>query len=265
MAGGIFNSGTVIGAFLAPPLIVAVASQFGWRAAFVVPSALGLLWIVPWLIFYRGGQPVHRERARAELGDLMRLRQVWGIVLMRMLGGPVVHFYWYWLPEYLKRERNFSMEMIGLLAGVPFLFAGLGNIAGGWFSSSLMRRGWNADTSRKLAFVLSGTLCATSMLVPLVPGEFAPVALICAATFGISAYAANHIGALTDLFSEGVLARLAGVTGAGEGMVNMILMLATGVVVDHFSYLPIFIAAGLMPALGVAVLFLLIRRIHLVT
>jgi hypothetical protein len=45
----------------------------------------------------------------------------------------------------------------------------------------------------------------------------------------------------------------------------MLLTLATGVVVDHFSYFPIFIAAGLMPALGVAVLFLLIRMIHLVT
>jgi hypothetical protein len=58
-----------------------------------------------------------------------------------------------------------------------------------------------------------------------------------------------------------VLARVNGITGVGEGVVNMVLMLATGVVVDHFSYLPGFVAAGLLPALGVLCLFALVRRI----
>lgn len=264
LAGGIFNSGTVIGAFLAPPLIVAISARFGWRAAFILPSALGLLWILPWLALYRDRQPAGKSGARQPFLPLLRFRQVWGIMLMRMLGGPVVHFYWYWLPEYLKRERHFSMEMIGLLAGIPFLFAGLGNLAGGWFSGWLMHRGRAVDSARKMAFAAGAAFCLMSMLVPLAPGELLPVALICAATFGISAYVATHIGTLTDLFSEGVLARVTGLTGLGEGIMNMVLMVATGVVVDHFSYLPVFVAAGLMPVLGVASLFLLIRRIELV-
>lgn len=264
LAGGIFNSGTVTGAFFAPYLIVAIAQSFGWRAAFILPSALGLLWIAPWMLFYRdrGKAPVPELTAR--VWPLFRLRQFWGALLMRALGGPVVHFYWYWLPEYLKREIHFSMDMIGLLAGIPFLFAGLGNITGGWFSSLLMGRGATADRARKTSFLLSGALCLMSLLVPVAPGEFAPIGLICVASFGISAYSATHIGMLTDLFPQTVLARVTGATGIGEGLMNMILMLATGVVVDRFSYLPVFIAAGLMPAMGVAALFLLIQRIETV-
>jgi ACS family hexuronate transporter-like MFS transporter len=261
LAGGIFNSGTVIGAFVAPPLIVAIAARFGWRWAFVLPSALGLLWMIPWLLVYRDAPAATSPISRAAPG-LMRHRQVWGAMLMRMLGGPVIHFYWYWLPEYLRRERHFSMEAIGQFAGVPFLFAGLGNIAGGWYSGWLMRRGWTADRARKTSFLLAAALCASSLLVPLARAEPAAIALICAATFGISAFTATHIGALTDLFPGRLLARIAGITGAGEGTMNIALTLATGVVVDRFSYVPVFAAAGLMPLLALAALFLLIRRIE---
>jgi ACS family hexuronate transporter-like MFS transporter len=262
LAGGIFNSGTVIGAFIAPPLIVAISAAFGWRMTFVLPSALGLLWIAPWILFYRpreepaaspGKAPV--AASNIPLRSLLRTRQAWGAVLIRALGGPVVHFYWYWLPEYLKTERGFTMEQIGWTAGIPFLFAGLGNLIGGWFSSHLMARGFTADRARKAAFVASVVLCSGSFLVPAAPGPVSALALICAATFGIAVMAATHI-------SQKVLARLAGLTGAGEGVMNMILMLATGVVVDHFSYLPVFLAAGLMPFLALVALFTLVRRIE---
>jgi MFS transporter, ACS family, hexuronate transporter len=265
LAGGIFNSGTLLGAFVAPSVVVAISLRFGWHAGFLLPSLLGLLWIVPWLLFYRPAEEsFNRHTTTVKLLPLLRRRQVWGAILIRVLGGPVIHFYWYWLPEYLKHERHFSLERIGLLAGVPFFFAGFGNIVGGWFTGHLMRRGWTADRSRKLSLFLGCTLCLTSMLVPLVPGEWGPITLISLATFGVSSYSAVYIGTLTDLFSEKVLASLSGVTGAGEGLVNMIMMLSTGIVVDHFSYLPVFIAAGLMPMLGFLVLIMVIRRIELV-
>ncbi|HPT27267.1 MAG TPA: hypothetical protein PLZ95_12665, partial [Bryobacteraceae bacterium] len=70
------------------------------------------------------------------------------------------------------------------------------------------------------------------------------------------------IGTLTDLFSEKVLASLSGFTGAGEGIVNMVLMLGTGIVVERFSYLPVFLAAGLMPLLGFVALLVFVRKIE---
>ena len=268
LAGGLFNAGTVIGAFAAPPVLVAIAQAYGWRWCFVLPSALGLLWIVPWVIFYRDEPPAATVPEEPERGwpasfwPLLRLRQVWGAMLMRAMAGPVVHFYWYWLPEYLRRERGFSMEMIAQYAGIPFLFAGLGNISGGLMAKALMRRGWTADATRKLAFSVGAGLCAASMLVPFVGSEWAALALICAASFGVASMAANHIGLLTDLFEPRVLAGVTGLTGLTEGVVNMAVQLATGLVVDRYSYPPVFVAAGLMPALALAGLFGLIRKVE---
>jgi ACS family hexuronate transporter-like MFS transporter len=154
------------------------------------------------------------------------------------------------------------MEEVGMFAGLPFFFAGLGNLGGGFLSGHLMHRGWTADRSRKLTLFLAAIACLPSMFVPLVPGEWIPMALISLATFGESAYTAVYIGTITDLFSDRVLASLSGVTGAGEGIVNMALMLSTGYVVDRFSYLPVFLAAGLMPMLGFLVLLFVIRRVE---
>ena len=238
LAGGIFNSGTVAGAFLAPMLIVPLGVHFGWRMTFVIPTVLGLLWIIPWLMYYRDRESPSSVATRAttpqkhtSLLPLLRIRHVWGAILIRALGGP-------------------------------FLFAGLGNLAGGWFSGHLIARGWSTDRARKAAFITSVVLCACSMGVPLAPSGTAAVALICVATFGIAISVPTHIATLGDLFDARILARMAGLTGLGEGIMNMILMLATGYVVDQFSYLPVFLAAGFMPALGLIALFTLIRKIE---
>lgn len=262
LAGGIFNSGTVIGSFLAPVVIVKLSEAFGWRMTFVVPSILGLLWVIPWMLIYRERPVLVEARRPVLLGPLLRKRQVWGAVLIRTLGGPVVHFYWYWLPEYLTRERGFSMGDIGYWAGIPFLFAGLGNLCGGAFSALLMRSGWNADRTRKFIFTLCAALCMISSVVPLAPGVGWAMALICLATFSMGMLTANNIGLLTDLFSPQVMARITGLTGMCEGALNIVITLATGVVVERTGYWPVFLAMGLLPVLAVSALFLLIRRVE---
>lgn len=265
LAGGLFNSGSVIGAFFAPYMIVRVTQAYGWRVAFLVPSLFGLIWIVPWLAGYRERGSIEaqvRDPRYVALAPLLRLRQVWGVVLIRALAGPVQHFYWYWLPEYLKRERHFTMEMIGLYAGIPFLFAGLGNVAGGWFSGNLMRRGVSVDGARKVSFGLCGVFSAMSFLVPLAPGEVSALALICLATFALGAGSANHIGLLTDMFSPLVMARITGLSGMTEGAVNILVTLATGVLVDRFGYLPVFLLAGVMPLFAFSSIFTLVRRVE---
>jgi ACS family hexuronate transporter-like MFS transporter len=263
LAGGLFNCGTVIGSLVAPAIVVVIAGKYGWRASFLLPSLLGLLWIVPWLLLYRDAPASTASTTqRVSFRPLLAYRQVWGMMLIRGLAGPVIHFYWYWLPEYLRSERHFSMEMIGAWAGIPFLFAGFGNIAGGWFAGSLMKRGWSADRTRKTGFVIGGLLCGAAVLVPLATSEMAAIALICLASFGLSTMVANNIGLLGDLFHPKVLAGVTGLTGMAEGLCNIVLTLATGIVVDRFSYLPVFVAAGLMPSLAVLALFFLIRRVE---
>src|ERR1044072_6409828 len=52
-AVALFDSGSSIGGAVASGLVLWVYYHFGWRAAFIVPGILGLLWIVAWRIIYR--------------------------------------------------------------------------------------------------------------------------------------------------------------------------------------------------------------------
>jgi ACS family hexuronate transporter-like MFS transporter len=281
LAAGLFNSGSLAGAIIAPPLIVFLTLRYGWQAGFLLPSAAGLLWIIPWLRTYWEPNTHPRlsaaERIRADqttvtnsaappsIWTLCGIPAVWGVILMRSFGGPVTHFYWYWLPEYLKRERGMSLEMIGLFAWLPFFSGGLGNIGGGWLSSTLIARGWSVDRARKTAFILAAALSVMAVFVPGSPGAASAMMLICLASLGINAMASNLMGLLTDLFPQHILAKVSGMTGVGDSGMSMVVMLLTGVVVDHFSYLPVFIAAGVFPMISLTALLVLIRKIRPVT
>ncbi|MDO8539161.1 MAG: MFS transporter [Opitutaceae bacterium] len=284
-AGGLFNSGSVIGAVVAPPLIVYLTTTYGWRAAFIVPSVIGLLWLIPWLQLYwepwrhprlgRAAAPpevslaaMSAENPPAPSGPqpsiflLLTLAPVWGVVLIRAFGGPVTHFYWYWLPEYLKRERGMTLEAIGMFAWMPFLSGGIGNIGGGWLSSHLIRRGWTVNRARKTVFIMGGCLCLLAVTIPFAPSAGAAIAIICLASLGINAMAANLMGLIADLFPQQILARISGMTGVGDGIVSMLMMLLAGMVIDRFSYTPVFIAVGLLPVLSLTALMVLVGTIR---
>jgi ACS family hexuronate transporter-like MFS transporter len=279
-ASGLFNSGSVIGAVLAPPLIVRLMGEFGWRGAFFIPSVVGLLWIVPWLLLY--WEPWRHPRLKhigittdkavesvapvtgpqPSIWLLLTLAPVWGVVLIRAFGGPVTHFYWYWLPEYLKRERGMTLEAIGMFAWMPFLCGGIGNIGGGWLSSHLIRRGWTVNRARKTVFVMGGCLCLLAVTIPFAPSAGTAIAIICLASLGINAMAANLMGLIADLFPQQILARISGMTGVGDGIVSMLMMLLAGMVIDRFSYTPVFIAVGLLPVLSLTALMVLVGVIR---
>lgn len=274
-AAGIFNSGSLAGAIVAPPLIVYLTLHFGWRAAFLVPSVAGLIWIVPWLRTY--WEPRRHPRLRSMEGSpasppvrqkdppilyLLTIPAVWGVILMRAFAAPVTNFYWYWLPEYLKSQRGMSLQMVGLLAWVPFLAGGIGNLGGGWLARWMIKRGYSLHTARRALFGMSIGLSAFAVLVPMASNDLIALALISIASLGINAYAANLMGLLTDLFPHQILGRITSLTGIGDGVMSMIVMLLTGIVVDHFSYVPVFIAAGLLPFLALTAFFVLVRRVR---
>lgn len=274
-AAGIFNSGSLAGSVIAPPLVVLLTLHFGWHAGFILPSLAGLLWIIPWLRTYwepwrhPGLQEASAARqTEAQRGKgpsilhLLTFRAIWGAILMRAFSAPVTNFYWYWLPQYLKHQRGMTLTMIGLVTWLPFLAGGIGNLGGGWASRLLVKRGCGLDTSRRILFIFSITLAAVAVFVPAMPNNAAAISLISIASLGINAYAANLIGLYTDLFPHEMLARITSLTGIGDGIMSMLSMLFTGIVVDHFSFLPVFIAAGFLPFLALGSFFVLVRRVE---
>jgi len=264
-SGGVFNAGAQLGAVIAPPLIVWITLKMGWRMAFIVPSVLGLFWLIPWLAVYPRRRAESRENGAAtsaiRMSDLIRNRKVLGLLLLRTLSGPLVSFYWYWLPEYLRNGRHMSFVMIGLLAWLPYVFGTLGNLAGGQVSDWLAAQ-IPLDRARKVGFTIGLGLAALSMLLPLFVNDAVAIGVICLVVFGNNWVAATYIATVGEIFPAGVVGRVNGIAGAGDSGAGVITMLLTGIVVDHWSYLPVLIAAGVLPILALGAFLLMVRRIE---
>jgi ACS family hexuronate transporter-like MFS transporter len=253
---GFFNSGSTLGAVIAPPLVAWIALQWGWRSAFLLTGSLGFAWLALWLLFYRA-PPRTFAAADAAPGaawrELFRFRQVWGLILARMMADPVWWFYVFWLPEYLKRERDFSLAMIGFFAWIPFLTADAGNLVGGLASGWLIRRGRPVLWSRKAVMAASALLMMAGIPAVLAPQAAVSLALISLATFAYSTWAANVLTLPADLFPQEVVASVSGLSGTGAALGGMIFTLIIGAVVDRFSYVPVFVAAGVMPLIAAGI------------
>jgi MFS transporter, ACS family, aldohexuronate transporter len=169
LATGWFNSGSNVGAILAPLTVPWLALRFGWRWAFVVVGAVGLLWIAAWLLLYQ--DPAHHPRlSRAELyyvrsdppepNDrvswrvLICTRPVWGILLARFLSDPVWWFYLFWAPKVLNSQFGLKLDQIGVPVATMYLVSNVGGIFGGWSSSHLIRRQWSTNAARKAAMLV---------------------------------------------------------------------------------------------------------------
>jgi ACS family hexuronate transporter-like MFS transporter len=181
-------------------------------------------------------------------------------MLCRLLVGPVVQFYIYWLPEYLFRARGFSLTEIAFFAWIPFLFGDLGSIGGGWAAGFLIRRGYSVRAARIMTMGFGAALCFLSLAVVLV--KTVPVALIaiCCVLFGHTCLSANMFAAISDTFPSSAVARVTGLTGIAGGLSGMLFPLLTGMLVDRISYVPVFAMASLMPAAGLLVLIVFAGR-----
>ncbi len=275
LAGGIFNSCTFVASVLAPIVVTWLALRFSWRAAFLIASSSGFLWIVFWRIFYprdldrrspsTPGGPIPTDGV--SLRQLLRVRQTWGLVILRSLTGPLSHFYWFWLPEYLSSARGLSLADMGRVVWIPYLFGGLGNVFSGYVAGLLQKAGRTVDFSRRTPLFAGACLvAAANSVVYFAPTVPVAVAVLAAANFGANMIEPSFIGYFGDFFPERVVGRVTSLTGVGDNLTSMLLMLTTGIVLDRYSYLPVFVIAAVIPLLIIAnVVFVLgrVRRIEL--
>lgn len=281
LAMGIFNSGVCIGSIIAPPLIVWLQIRFGWQATFLVTGTLGFFWLALWLVFYRtpdkhraitaeeyalikGEQPLAPSQRKPAVSwlQLLRFRQTWAIVLARFFTDPVWWLYITWLPLYLYNARGFDLKKIGMFAWVPFLTADAGSLLGGWLSGRLITKGWSTDRARKTVVLFGAFLMTAGIPAALTSDATVALVLISLVTFGFQSWINNVQTLPSDYFPEETVASVAGLGGVGAGIGAILYVLTTGWVVDHFSYTPVLLVAGLLPILGTAVLFIVGGRIR---
>ena len=256
---GIFSAGSAMGAIVAPPAIAWITLQFGWRYAFLIPGLLGLIWLPVWWATYR---PLasHREPESSSQpwSVLLRQRTVWGLVLSRLFSDPVWYFYLFWLPDYLQRERHLSLAQVGFYGWIPFLFADLGSLAGGFLSDFLIGRGIAPARARMV--VLAGVACMAPIgaLAGVAPSAAGAIAATCLVAFLTQCWSTNTATLVSDVLPDVARGSAMGLMGTAGSLAGACFAQVLGFVIGRFGYPAAFGLAAVLHPCAIAVLVLML-------
>ncbi|HET8548201.1 MAG TPA: MFS transporter [Bryobacteraceae bacterium] len=281
LATGIFNSGTNIGAVVAPIIVPWITVHYGWREAFIFTGAIGFVWVAAWIWFYR--QPErHGRLAASELAvirsdseqepdekipytRLLLTRQAWAFLLGKFLTDPVWWFYLGWLPGFLNRTYGVDLTQLGPPLIAVYLSADVGSVLGGWISSALLARGVDVNRARKTAMFICASAVIAAMFVPQAGGNmWLAITLVSIAASAHQGWSANLFTLTSDLFPKRAVGSVVGLGGMGGAVGGMLAAGAVGLWLDfsNRAYGPLFIMAGSMYLIALLVIHLLVPRME---
>jgi len=286
LAVGIFTMGPGLGAIIAPPLIVGtpwtpgVVDIWGWQAAFLIPGAIGFLWLfLWWKWFYLPAEhPSLPEKERAQIlpklqaGGVpeyrpwywaLRYREVWGLMLSRFVSDGAFYFFVFWLPLYFSEARDMNLRDIGFFALLVFGAADVGSIAGGYAGKRFMDLGMSLDKARKLVIWIGAILVLTAMPATLAESPMVAVALISVAMFAIQFKASSMFTLPADLFPANDVGRIWGIYGAVGSLGGAAFGYITGQIIENYSWTPVFIMAACMHIVSAVLINIFVPRIEL--
>lgn len=279
LAFGMFNAGSGFGASIAPPFIAMIVLALNWRWVFFVTAAIGFLWAGAWLYLYNPPAR-HKRLTAAELAylkealpasapeaariswlGLFAFRQVWGLVLAKIFSDSAWFFLIFWLPKYLYDARHSNIKAIGYYAWIPYAWAALGSLFGGWLSSYLIRRGVTLDASRKICLGISAACMPVSLLITVSPLSIA-IVFFSLAMLSHQFWSTIIYSVVTDMFPYSVVGSISGLLGAVGAFGGMLFNLIAGALLAKFhSYVLIFTIFGLLHPLSFAIILVIVRKI----
>lgn len=243
LATGIFNSGTNIGAILAPLSVPFIVVAWGWQWAFIITGSFGFIWLVVWMIHYDTPSR-HKRLSAAEYeyihsdveptvpvemnaGEpkvswfrLLTFRQTWAFVLGKFLTDPIWWFYLFWLPDFLESQYGLKGTQLSLPVAVVFIISTFGSIGGGWLPLAFIRNGWTVFRARKTSMLIYAFL-----VIPIVFAQIAgevnmwlAVFVIGLATSAHQAWSANIFTTVSDMFPKRTVGSITGIGGMFGGI-----------------------------------------------
>lgn len=280
-AFGIFNTGSSLGAVVAPPLIAGIVGWQDWRWAFFVTGALGLIWVIAWLRIYAvpsrnkyitTEEKTYIESEQAADGSsaavklpwlqLFRFKNVWALLLVKFLTDSGWFFFIFWLPKYLSDVRGLHIKEIGSYAIIPYAAAGLGSFIAGWISSYMLKKNFSIDAARKIPMGFAAALLPASLLIT---GSSLNMCLVffSLAMFGHQFWSTLVQTLATDIFPSKVVGSVAGLMGAVGTYGAMLFSLIVGYLIQNSGYGPAFIIAGVLHPVSFILLLLMVRKIKM--
>jgi MFS transporter, ACS family, hexuronate transporter len=287
IAQGIFGAGASLGGVIAAPFIATLYLAFGWQGTFAGIALLGLVWIIPWLIINKNTPDKHPWITKEEQDHilaidaskatavetqvyswraLLQFKNTWGIIVARFFIDPVWWLFVTWLPTFLKEQFAFDIKQVGAFAWVPYLFAALGSLMGGYYASERIKRGAVAVKARKSAITIGSVIMLVSLaaivihLSDLKQHVNVAIALISATLFGFQFIIGNIQTLPSDYFNGKNVGTVSGMGGTSAVLGTLITTLAVPVLTKT-SYTSFFVLAAVMvPLSWVCITFITSRN-----
>ena len=249
LATGIFNSGTNIGAIVAPMTVPFIAAEWGWQWAFIITGLFGFIWLAMWLTMYEIPAKnkhlkkpeydyIHSDKdevdanapdesrdagAKVSWAKLLTFRQTWAFVLGKFLTDPIWWFYLFWLPDFLESQYNIKGTAIAIPVALVYTISTIGSVGGGWVPLKLIKSGWPVFKARKTSMLIYA-FCVLPIFFAQVLGNinmWYAVIVIGIAAAAHQAWSANIFTTVSDMFPKkttGSVTGLGGMAGAVGGI-----------------------------------------------
>jgi ACS family hexuronate transporter-like MFS transporter len=257
-ATGIFNSGTNVGAILAPLTVPWITTQWGWEASFLLIGGVGFFWLIFWFLYYE--KPSQQKRLSAEelayinADDevnveqqeekvnwfrLLAYKQTWTFAIGKFMTDGVWWFFLFWLPAYLKDEYGMIGTEIALPLTVLYSMTMFGSIGGGYFPVYFINKGNSPYIGRMKAMLLIAVFPLVVLAAqPLGSISFwMPVLLIGIGASAHQAWSANLYTTVSDMFPKKAVASVIGIGGMAGGIGGVVVTKIGGALFDHYKQL----------------------------
>ncbi len=283
LATGIFNSGTNVGAILAPLIVPWIAMHYSWRAAFLTTGLFSMIWIAWWWRNYRkpmdhptltGAELRHiYEEAAAQMGPqmpwlrLIGYRQTWAFAIAKFLTDPIWWFYLFWLPSYFSAKFHLDLSHLGLPLIIVYNLSAVGSIAGGWLPAPFRKMGLSAAGARMAAMLFCACLVVPIFTLNNVNSEWTAIGLLGLAAAAHQGWSANLFTTPSDMFPRSAVGAVVGIGGMAGSVGGALLATFTGHVLERtHSYSVLFILAASAYLLALLIMRLLapgLKRVEL--
>lgn len=266
-------SGPAVGTLLGGLLIAHV----GWRLFFAVFGVASSLWLLPWLKYLRSPEPATESNptlpsasanveltrsfeapssepaASATILQILRQRSAWGTFAGLFAYNYVWYFFITWLPIYLERERQFSVQGMSVVTSLAFVVLAISALVSGWLSDKWIAAGATPTRVRK-AFTGAGPLIASSVVfVGIVASHSLAVAILILVCIGLGMCTSNLWAVTQTLAGPATSGKWTGLQNFTGNLAGWIAPTLIGQIVQRSgNYFWVFVITGGVTLLGAA-------------
>lgn len=236
LATGIFNSGTNIGAIIAPLTVPFIAYKFGWQWAFIITGAIGFIWLFFWQREYKSPE-IHPKLSKAEFDyinsdekvqdaesndgkpigwvKLMGYRQTWAFAIGKLMTDPIWWFYLFWLPDFLESQYGLKGTAVALPVATVYTLSTIGSVGGGWLPLRFIKNNFTVFKARKTSMLIYAFFVIPILFAQILGSinMWFAVLVIGVAAAAHQAWSANIFTTVSDMFPKRTTASVTGIGG----------------------------------------------------